>query len=231
LFNKLLHGFWGGRFCRQVTDNWRYDNIFSYILSICLKMKAILAIKKDMTSLYDGEKIVPVTVLDTKGCVITELREHGLEMGIGNALKTGKTLSGKYSKVGYVPRFRRFVSGVSVEGCEVGGVVSHDGFEKNSKVKVQGVSKGKGFQGVVKRWNMKGGQRTHGQSDRLRAIGAIGAGTDPGRIFKGKRMAGRMGGDTMSYKNMKIVDVREDLIMLKGSVPGNRNSVVLLTIV
>ncbi len=101
-------------------------------------------------------------------------------------------------------------------------------FNKDDVVEVTGVSKGKGFQGVVKRHGFKGGPKTHGQSDRERAPGSIGSGTTPGRVWKGKRMAGRMGQDTITVKGLRVVETAEDKLVLKGLVPGSVNSVLLV---
>ena len=103
-------------------------------------------------------------------------------------------------------------------------------FEIGDKLIIVGKSKGKGFAGVVKRWGFHGGPKTHGQSDRHRAPGAIGAGTDPGRVWKGQRMAGRMGQKKVTVKNLKIVDIDNDkkIIKVAGSVPGSRQSKVLI---
>jgi large subunit ribosomal protein L3 len=104
-------------------------------------------------------------------------------------------------------------------------------FEAGEKVNVTGVSKGKGFQGGVKRYNFRGGPKTHGQSDRHRAPGSIGAGTTPGRVIKGMRMAGRMGGDKVTVKNLDVVmvDAERNLLLVKGAVPGHRNSLLLIS--
>ena len=103
-------------------------------------------------------------------------------------------------------------------------------FETGEKVDVTGTSKGKGFQGGVKRYNFRGGPKTHGQSDRHRAPGSIGAGSTPGRVIKGMRMAGRMGGERVTVKNLEIVmaDVDRNLLLLKGAVPGHRNGLLLI---
>jgi len=104
-------------------------------------------------------------------------------------------------------------------------------FQKGDRVQVQGISKGKGFAGVVKRWNFKGGPRTHGQSDRLRAPGSIGQGTDPGRVRKGKKMPGRMGGEKVTIKNLKVfkVDGENNEIWITGLVPGGRKGLIKIT--
>ena len=101
-------------------------------------------------------------------------------------------------------------------------------FKQGDIIDVIGVSKGKGFAGVVKRHHFKGGPRTHGQSDRERAPGSIGQTTTPGRVYKGKRMAGRMGQDRVTIENLQIVDVADDMLLIKGLVPGARNSKVLI---
>ncbi|NTV30631.1 50S ribosomal protein L3 [candidate division WWE3 bacterium] len=93
-------------------------------------------------------------------------------------------------------------------------------------VTVIGTSKGKGFAGVVKRWSFAGGPKTHGQSDRHRAPGSIGGGTDPGKVWRGQRMAGRMGGARVTVKNLDVIEVRENEILLRGAVPGARHSIV-----
>ncbi|MBI1982210.1 MAG: 50S ribosomal protein L3 [Candidatus Levybacteria bacterium] len=101
-------------------------------------------------------------------------------------------------------------------------------FKPGDIVDVIGVSKGKGFAGVVKRHHFKGGPRTHGQSDRERAPGSIGQTTTPGRVYKGKRMAGRMGHERVTIKNLQVIDVSEDKILIKGLVPGPKNSLVMV---
>lgn len=98
--------------------------------------------------------------------------------------------------------------------------------KEGDTITIKGISKGKGFQGVVKRHGFSGGPKTHGQSDRHRAPGSIGTGTTPGRVFKGKKMAGRMGGDTITIKNLNVVSVSQDEIKIKGIIPGTVNSLV-----
>ena len=117
------------------------------------------------------------------------------------------------------------------EGLELGSQIDVGMFEVGEKVNVTGISKGKGFQGGVKRYNFRGGPKTHGQSDRHRAPGSIGAGTTPGRVIKGMRMAGRMGGDKVTVKNLDVVmvDAERNLLLVKGPVPGHRNSVLLIS--
>ena len=108
-----------------------------------------------------------------------------------------------------------------------GGVHLH----KGDVINVSGVSKGRGFTGVVKRWGFAGGPKTHGQSDRVRAPGSIGGGTDPGRVFKGKKMAGRMGGKNVTVRNLEVVGIDNDYVLIKGGIPGSRQSEVKISVV
>ena len=114
---------------------------------------------------------------------------------------------------------------------EVGQQFDAGLFEEGESINVTGVTKGRGFAGVVKRHGFKGGPKTHGQSDRHRAPGSIGAGTTPGKVLKGQRMAGRMGGDTVTTKNLEVMKSDPDsrLVLVKGSVPGARNTLLVLT--
>ena len=112
------------------------------------------------------------------------------------------------------------------EGFKVGSELVGETFNEGDTVTVTGISKGKGFQGVVKRHGFKGGPRTHGQSDRLRAPGAIGARTTPGRVYKGKRMGGRMGHDTVTIKNKRILGIKENILLIRGPLPGSNGDLV-----
>lgn len=109
---------------------------------------------------------------------------------------------------------------------------SVEGLEMGKKVKITGISKGKGFAGVVKRWSFSGGPKTHGQSDRHRAPGSIGGGTDPGRVWKGQKMAGRMGNEKVTLSKVPVVEVDEQkrLVKVKGAVPGSRGSRVTVEV-
>lgn len=120
------------------------------------------------------------------------------------------------------------VTEVGVSGKAGETLKASEVFKPGDIVDVIGVSKGKGFAGVVKRHHFKGGPRTHGQSDRERAPGSIGQTTTPGRVYKGKRMAGRMGHERVTIKNLKIVDVSDDLLLIKGLVPGPKNSLIMV---
>ena len=191
-------------------------------------MKALIGIKKGMTRVFKDDKVVPVTVIDTKGCVLSHIEPEGFELGIGVKKNPNKAMEGKYEAVGKVPVLREYFKGSLAEEIKPGDEIKSDVFVVGDKVSVVGVSKGKGFQGVVKRWGFKGGPKTHGQSDRLRAPGSIGAGTDPGRILKGKKMAGRMGQNKITLKDIEIIQIEDNLILLLGPVPGSKGDLVAI---
>jgi len=189
-------------------------------------MKALIGIKKGMTRVIKGDKIVPVTVLDISGCILSNKEKMGFELGLGEKKKPSKALAGKYKEAKRIPLFRRYFRGDLGEEVKIGDEIKGEIFTVGEKVTVTGISKGKGFAGVVKRWGFKGGPRTRGQSDRLRAPGSIGAGTDPGRVLKGKKMGGRMGQDTVTIKDKEIIDIKENYILISGPVPGPKGQVV-----
>jgi len=181
-----------------------------------------------MTSVFDENgRNVPVTVLSVEDVVVSFKGDNGYELGIGKKSKANAALTGKYAKVGYVPQYRVFFADDETE-LNVGDEVGPQVLEKGADVNVTGVSKGKGFSGVVKRWGFAGGPASHGQTDRLRAPGSIGAGTSPGRVLKGKKMAGRQGGERVTVKNLKVVDVGEDYILVSGAVPGPNGSYIVI---
>lgn len=157
---------------------------------------------------------------------------NALQLGIEAKKKARKSLINHSKKAGLekVPAFFREVRVDDVEGVQAGSEVNiADVFTAGDIVDVTGISKGKGFAGGVKRWNFKGGPRTHGQSDRERAPGSIGQTTTPGRVYKGKKMAGRMGQDTVTVKNLEVIGITDDgVLLIKGLVPGSVNSIVVV---
>jgi len=191
-------------------------------------MATIIGVKKGMTAVYnDSGKYVPVTVVDVADCVYA--REVGDGVEIGSGVKRGNNAErGRYKKLGFVPKFTHYVNRPG--DIVVGKNVSLDPFVDGSRVLVISKSKGKGFAGVVKRWGFAGGKRTHGQSDRLRAPGSIGSGTTPGRVFKGKRMGGRMGNDLISQKS-RLVKRVGTMFLIKGPVPGAKGDPVIISVV
>jgi large subunit ribosomal protein L3 len=191
-------------------------------------MKALIGIKKGMTRVFKDNKVVPVTILDIKGCVLSHIEPQGFELGIGEKKKANKAMQGKYKASKKYPLFRRYFKGTLPEEAKLGEEISVETFSVGDKVNVSGVSKGKGFAGVVKRWGFSGGPKTRGQSDRHRAGGSIGAGTDPGRVLKGKKMPGRMGQDKVTLKDKEIVEIQDSLILIAGPIPGSKGNVVVI---
>ena len=203
-------------------------------------MPGLIGKKIGMTSIFSPEgKNLPCTVLEVGPCVITQVKSedvdgyNAIQLGWGEAKdkNTSKALKGHVSKAGTSAK-RKFVEFTDFEGeFALGQVIGVDLFEEGDFVDVVGTSKGKGFQGVVKRHGFGGvGQATHGQHNRLRAPGSIGAGSDPSRVFKGMRMAGRMGGKRAKVQNLVVlkVDAEKNLLVVKGSVPGAKNSTVII---
>jgi large subunit ribosomal protein L3 len=192
-------------------------------------MLTLLGRKKEMTQVFtETGDVVPVTIVDFTDNVVIK-SDDKVYIGLGKKKKTTKPESGIYKELGYVPE-----KVIEVENAnEYGTLNSGDKFvfadiENYKLVDVKGTTKGKGFAGVVKRWGFHGGPKTHGQSDRNRAPGSIGAGTNPGRVFKGIKMAGRMGNKNVTIKNLKVIkiDTENNLFLIKGAIPGNRNSVL-----
>lgn len=192
-------------------------------------MKALIGIKKGMTRIFKEDKVVPVTVLDVSGCILSKKEPMGFELGIGEIKKPTKSMDGKYKDANKVPAKREYFKGELGEEIKVGDEIKAEIFEVGDKVKLTGISKGKGYAGVVKRWGFKGGPKTHGQSNKFRSPGSIGAGTDPGRVLKGKRMAGRMGGDRITLKDKKIIDIKDSYILISGPVPGVEGGLVAIS--
>ncbi len=183
----------------------------------------LLAKKKNMTQVFaDDNKVVPVTILDFSECaVIKGQKKSGTFVGIGKKRHASKAEVGKYGE-GNVPEF---AAPTSEEVSEI------EMLNPGDTVNLYAYSKGKGFAGVVRMWKFKGGKRTHGQSDRQRHPGSVGAGTTPGRVFKGKRMGRLKGQEKVTVRGVKVVSVDADnkLICVKGSIPGTYDSIVVIT--
>src|SRR3990167_4496408 len=203
-------------------------------------MPGIIGRKIGMTSVYSAEgKATPCTVIEAGPCVVTQVKTQekdgyeAIQLGFGERKEknTPNALKGHFKKANTTPKsrlveFKGFESALSL-----GDIVNVELFEEGEYVGVVGTSKGKGFQGVVKRHGFGGvGQATHGQHNRLRAPGSIGACSYPARVFKGMRMAGRMGGDNVTVQNLKVLKVVADknLLVIKGCVPGCKNSYVII---
>jgi large subunit ribosomal protein L3 len=181
-------------------------------------------------------EVVPVTVINAGPCVVTQVRVRerdgydAVQIGFEQvpARKLTKPEQGHLKAAGTLVRVLREFSADNPQDYQVGEIVSVELFKAGQKVDVSGNSKGRGFAGVVKRHHFRGGPKTHGQSDRHRAPGSIGAGTTPGRVWKGQKMAGRMGGKRVTVQNLEVVEVlpEKNLILVKGSVPGARNGLL-----
>jgi large subunit ribosomal protein L3 len=204
-------------------------------------MPGILGKKVGMTSVFNAEgDLVPVTVIQAGPCKVVSIRDKAKDgysaVVIGFEEKKEKNISkpvlGQFKKNNLSPlRTIKEFKGFDTNEKKVGDEIKVDLFVEGEIIKVKGKSKGKGFQGVMKRHNFGGvGGTTHGQSDRLRAPGSIGASSYPSRVFKGQRMAGRKGFDNVSVRNLQVIKVipEENLIMVKGAVPGSINSIVEL---
>lgn len=202
-------------------------------------MKGIIGKKIGMTSVFDNGKHTAVTVIEAGPCVVTQIKTKEIDGYSAIQLafdekkekQTPKPLIGHFKKAGTTPK-RKVVEFRDYEVLKnVGDTVLATTFEEGDLVNVIGTSKGKGFQGVVKRHGFSGvGMGTHGQHDRQRAPGSLGASSDPGHVFKGIRMAGRMGGNRVETLNLAVVKVLADnnLILIRGSVPGAIGSYVII---
>lgn len=204
-------------------------------------MKAILGQKLGMTQIFDEEaRAIPVTVVKAGPVQITQVKTierdgyNAIQISYGEARpgKVNKPTSGHYAKAGVAPGTHLVEVRVEdTEGFEVGQELKVEQmFEAGTKADVSGVSKGKGFAGVMKRHNFAGQGGSHGNHKKHRAPGSIGACATPARVFKGMRMAGRMGGEKVTNLNLEIagVDAERGLLLLSGSVPGPKGSVVLV---
>ncbi|MFZ4801541.1 MAG: 50S ribosomal protein L3 [Chlorobium sp.] len=202
-------------------------------------MGAILGKKIGMTRLFNEKReAVSCTIIEAGSCFVTQVKRSGKEgydayqvsIGERKESKVTKPLLGHYKKAGVTPGYKvaEFDFTEMGQTLELGSPVSVESFKEGEKVNVLGVSKGKGFAGVMKRHNFSGSQRTHGQSDRQRAPGSVGGSSDPSRVFKGTRMAGRMGSDNITVRNLEIFKImpESNLIVIKGSVPGPKNSYI-----
>jgi large subunit ribosomal protein L3 len=202
-------------------------------------MPGIIGRKVGMTSIYSVEgKAMPCTVIEAGPCVVTQVKTQdrdgydAVQLGFGDRKEknTPNALKGHFKKASTDPK-SKLVEFKGFENLSLGDTVNATIFEEGEFVSVIGTSKGKGFQGVVKRHNFGGvGQATHGQHNRLRAPGSVGAASYPAKVFKGMRMAGQMGNKQVQVENLEILKVLGDknLIVIKGSIPGAKGSTVTI---
>jgi large subunit ribosomal protein L3 len=190
-----------------------------------------------MTQIFSerGEAL-PVTVIECGPNVVTQIRTlekdgyEAVQLGFGISKRLNKPEQGHRSASGFMSDVLREVQVDGLDGIEIGQQFRADTFADGEMVDVAATSKGRGFQGGVKRHGFAGGPKTHGQSDRLRAPGSIGSSATPGRVYKGIKMAGHMGNARVTVQNLEVVrvDVERNLLLVKGSVPGPNKGLVLI---
>jgi len=210
-------------------------------MNLGVKMSGILGRKMGMSSVYNNDgNIVPVTVIQAGPCQVVSIKTaekdgyQALQLGFGSRKEKNisKPVLGQFKKNNLTPSYVlkefRFPE---IANYKIGDEIKVDFFKEGEKIKIRSKSKGKGFQGVMRRHGFSGvGGTTHGQSDRLRAPGSIGASSYPSRVFKGQRMAGRMGYENVTISNLSVVKIlpEQNLILVKGAVPGSINTIVEL---
>ncbi|HHV61740.1 MAG TPA: 50S ribosomal protein L3 [Firmicutes bacterium] len=200
--------------------------------------KGILARKLGMTRVFDADgNAVPVTVVEAGPCVVVQKKTketdgyNAIQLGMGEKRERlfTRAVRGHFKKAGLKPtRYLREIRTDDVEQFQVGQEIKADIFKEGDSVDVTGTSLGKGFSGVVKRWNFRRGPMSHG-SMYHRRVGSLGA-TDPARVFKGRRLPGRLGGERVTVQNLKVVKVDPDrnLLLVRGAVPGRRGGLLIV---
>jgi large subunit ribosomal protein L3 len=203
------------------------------------QVKGILGAKLGMTQVWDNNKVVPVTVVQAGPCVVTQVRTADkdgyaavqLAYGAVNPRKVTKPKAGHFAKAGVAPRrFLVELRTTDASGYELGQEITAEAFAAGQPIDVTGRTKGKGFAGVMKRHGFHGLRASHGVERKHRSPGSIGACATPGRVFKGVRMAGRMGGGRYTAQGLTIqaVDAEQNLILIKGAIPGPKGALVLI---
>ena len=198
-------------------------------------MSGILGKKIGMTQIYRDNLEIAVTAIEVGPCSVTQIKTaekdkyNAIQIGFGQSRKLTKAEKGHLKDNGSF-RYLREIRTDNVSDYQVGQKIDAAIFKAGDKVQVEGVSKGKGYAGGVKRHHFSGGPKSHGQSDRHRAPGSIGSTTTPGRVFKGLRMAGHMGAQKVSIRNLEVVEVdaAKNVVLLKGAVPGARGGILLI---
>ena len=203
-------------------------------------MSGLIGRKIGMTSIFDENgKNIPCTVIEAGPCVVTQVRTNAidgyeaLQLGFDDKTEkhTVKAEEGHFKKAGTAAKKKVVEFHGFEEEFKLGDSIDVNLFAEGEFVDVVGTSKGKGFQGVVKRHGFGGvGQATHGQHNRLRAPGSVGASSYPSRVFKGMRMAGRMGGEKVKVQNLRVLKVvaEKNLLVVKGAIPGHKNSYITI---
>ena len=199
-------------------------------------VQGIIGKKLGMGQVFaEGGEAEAVTAIEAGPCTVTQIKTAAKEgykaaqLGFGESKRLNSPQKGHLKKLGQFKHLREFRV-ADTEAIKVGDKVDVSLFKEGDLVDISGISKGKGFAGVVKRHHFAGGPKTHGQSDRHRAPGSIGATTTPGRVLKGKRMAGHMGNNRVTVRHLEVykADPERNLLLVKGAIPGARNGLVLI---
>lgn len=203
--------------------------------------KAIIGKKIGMTQIFDEKgKVIPVTVVEAGPCVVSQKKTvendgyASVQIGFGDlkAHKVNKPMAGHFAKAGVAPkRTLREFRFDDTDAYNVGDIIKADTFAAGDKVDVSGTSKGKGYAGVIKRWNFQRLKETHGSGPVARHGGSNGACSSPSRVWKGLKMAGHMGAEKVTVQNLQVVkvDAENNLIAIRGAVPGPKNGFVYIT--
>lgn len=202
-------------------------------------IRVILGKKMGMSQIYDDNHLIPVTVVEAGPCIVVQRKVkekegyNAIQLGFEEVkeARVNKPKSGHFRKAKVSPcRFLKEFRVEDIGGLKVGDVIKVSVFKEGDLVDVTGVSKGKGFAGVVKRYGFKGGPASHGAKHWHRRPGSIGASADPSRVFKGKKMPGRMGSKKVTTRNLKLVKIDEELnlLLIEGSLPGRKRGFVAI---
>lgn len=202
--------------------------------------KGLIGKKIGMTQIFDeAGNVVPVTVVEAGPCTVTQIKTmendgyEAIQVGFGDVkvLRVNKPMKGHFDKADVAPKktLKEFRLD-SIDGIEVGNILKADTFEVGEVVDVKGTSKGHGTAGAIKRWNFSRLRMTHGTGPNHRHAGSLGACSSPSRVFKGKKMAGHYGHETVTVQNLKIakVDAENNLIAIKGAIPGPKGGIVVI---
>ncbi|UCG55485.1 MAG: 50S ribosomal protein L3 [Dehalococcoidia bacterium] len=199
-------------------------------------IQGIIGRKLGMTQIFrENGEAEAVTAIAAGPCVVIQIKKENKEgynaaqLGFGEIKKVKPALKGHLKETGNY-RHLREIRLVDIKGIKVGDSINVNLFESGDKVDITGMSKGKGFAGVVKRYNFAGGPKTHGQSDRHRAVGSIGASASPGRVLKGTKMPGHMGGEQVTTRRLEVVKVdgEKNIMLVKGAIPGAKNGLLII---
>lgn len=202
--------------------------------------KGLIGKKIGMTQIFDENgKVIPVTVVEAGPCTVTQIKTtendgyQAIQVGFGDVKvsRVNKPLKGHFDKADVAPKktLKEFRL-ESIDGIEVGSILKADTFEVGEVVDVKGTSKGHGTSGAIKRWNFSRLRMTHGTGPNHRHAGSLGACSSPSRVFKGKKMAGHYGHETVTVQNLKVakVDAENNLIAIKGAIPGPKGGIVVI---